>query len=410
MRVQSCLIFVLGILLTGGFPVSAQVTPEEFRVIGHYSAYDVYDDNLLTDIPARLITHLYYGPIGISTNSQCESTDEWADTGFKYPDDEENERQAGNFKQLRLMKEQHPDLQIIMSIGGWENSGPFTDVAADENLRVRFVRSCLAYMRDNDFFDGINIDWRYPVAGGVEPGSEDDIENFRLLLADFRGQIEYWAERDERDYTLTINAPAVPELHEVFRPDLLQEYVDWINLTTYGYRGAWSDITGHVAPLYGDARDPRGEIAFAGFNVDGTINAYLDYGVPAEKLVVGIAFYGQAWRNVRPGELFGLYEFNDGVPDGAREGGTLYYQDIRRLLDNESYTQFYDDISQAAWLYNEERRIAISYENPESLRVKMEYIRARELGGVFIWELLYDDSDFTLLNTVIDDLGVQEID
>ena len=408
MGVREYFAVLLGVLLIGVFPAFAQEAEEapqpDFRIVAHYSSYSIYQDELITEVPAGRITHLIYGPVGISDNSQCESTDEWADTGFKYPGDAENERNAGNFKQLELIKEDNPDLQVIMSIGGWENSVLFSEVAADEDLRVRFVRSCLAYMRQHDF-DGINIDWRYPVAGGLADGKAEDADNFRLLLADFRGQVDYWAEQDETDYVLTLNAPAVPELHEVFRPDLQQEFVDWMNLTTYGYHGSWSDITGHVAPLYGDTRDPRGEEVHVGFHVDGTVNAYLDYGVPADKLVIGIAFYGQAWRDVRDGDLFGLYELNGGVPDGTREVGTLYYRDVLRLLENDSYVQFYDDISEAAWLYNEDRRIAISYENLESIQMKTDYIRDLELGGAFLWEILYDTEDFALFSAIEQDLG-----
>src|SRR5215213_7159561 len=186
----------------------AQDETQPYRVVGYYMSYDIYEPQyFVTDIPAHQLTDLIYGYVDISGNGQCVSADEWADTGFAYPDDTPNERVRGNFKQLALLKENNPDLHILMSIGGWEHSGRFSDVALTQEARIRFARSCVAFMRDNGF-DGIDLDWRYPVEGGATPGRPEDAENYTLLVAEFRGQIEYWNERDTQTYLLTMTAPA----------------------------------------------------------------------------------------------------------------------------------------------------------------------------------------------------------
>ncbi len=373
--------------------------PPEYRIVGHYSSWSVYSDFLVTDLPLNLLTHMYYGPVGISENGQCESTDEWADMGFKYPDDEDTERRRGNFKQLGIIREQYPNLKIMIDIGGWENSVEFPQVASDEELRKRFATSCLAYMRQHEF-DGINIDWRYPVVGGLEPGRAADAQNFALLLEALREEINEWSETDGEQYLLSISAPATPDLHESFRVDLHQRYVDWVNVTTYGFRGSWSELTGHHTPLYGDERDPRGELSIEQFNADGAINAYLNYGVPAEKINMGVAFYAQAWRNVPEGQLFGLFQTNDGIPNGTRDGGILYYGDLAPLLFDTDYIQYYDTVAEAAWLYNPRRRIAISYETPQSIRAKANYIRTLELGGAYVREVAFDGEEYPLIRTL----------
>jgi chitinase len=376
-----------------------EIPTDDYRIVGVFTSYSIYDrEYFVTDIPADQLTHINYASIDISANGQCASSDTWADWQYSYPGDSPAERIRGNFKQLQVLRGEHPDLKILMSIGGWDQSANFSDVALNQQARIRFVRSCLAFMRDYGF-DGIDIDWRYPVSGGAEDGRPADSENLTLLLAEFRGQLEYWSERDEHRYLLTITAPAVEPLYENIQLEMIHSDLDWINLTTYGFQGSWSDLASHHAPLYGSVRDPRGEVVREGYNVDGAVNAYLDAGVPAHKIVIGVPFYAQTWRNVPPSDYFGLYQPNDGVPTGTRPGGLLYYRDLDPFFNSDGYIRFFDDETLAPWMYNPERRIAISYENEESIINKANYVQQRGLGGMMLWELSYDNDAHTLVNS-----------
>jgi chitinase len=386
-------------------PTSTPAVP--YRVVGIYSSYNIYDrEYFVTDVPADKLTHLNYGPFSISENGQCISSDEWADTGFMYPEDEETERLRGNFKQLGLLKEAHPDLQILMSIGGWDYSARFSDVAATEEGRVRFANSCVSYMQENGF-DGINIEWRYPVAGGKEGNSArpEDGDNLALLLDALRVAIDEAGVDDFRTYLLTTTLPAVPENLDPLPLKDLHRAVDWINVTTYGYQGEWSDIASHAAPLLPNARDPRGEAVYERYNVSATVDVYLNAGVPAGKIVIGIPFYAQTWRNVRPNDYFGLYSIAEGVPNGTRPGGLLYYSDLDSLMASQNYVRFFDPETAAAWMYSESQRVAISYENEQSLEAKANYVRELDLGGVMVNELSFDDEEATLLNNIYQDLN-----
>jgi chitinase len=382
---------------------SAQETEEapapRYRVVGSYTSYSIYDQNyLVTDIPANLLTHLNYHPIAVSENGQCVSSDEWADKGFAYPEDKPNERLRGNFKQLALLKEQFPDLKILMSVGGWDYSAYFSDAALTEESRLRFANSCIAFMRENNF-DGIDINWRYPVDGGkaenmVRP---EDTANFTLLLAVLREELEKRSEQDGYRYLLTATTPAIPSLYENIQLEEIHMSLDWLNLTTYGFHGDWSGIASHHAPLHANERDTRGDDIRNNYNVAGAVSVYLNAGVPADKIVIGIPFYAQTWRNVRPNDYFGLYGIAEGTPEGARPGGILYYSDLALLSDNQNYVQFFDPETETPWMYNAQQRVAISYEDKESIIVKTNYVRELGLGGVMVWELSYDDDEHTLL-------------
>lgn len=398
--VRQCVLVmvVFALLAMSGVDAQAQ-SDEDLKLVAYYLSYDIYDEQyFVTDIPAQLLTHLIYAYVDISDNLQCESADDWADTGYSYPGDRQTERTRGNFKQLQLLREQNPNLQILMSIGGWEHSANFSDAALTEDARVRLARSCIAFMRENGF-DGIDVDWRYPVVAtdsnpNVRP---EDSSNLTLLMADFRGQLEYWADQDGRRYLLTMAVSGSEALYSSIELNLVQQDVDWFNLMSFGFYGSWSPLTSHFAGLY---RNPRDSESADAYTVDAAVNAFLDAGVPAQKIVLGVPFYAQTWRNVRPNDYFGLFQPTDGVPSGTRPGGTLYYQDLEPFLSSPAYIRFFDDDAKAAWMYNADRRIAISYENEASILLKMNYVQAMGLGGALAWELAFDSDNHALLRAM----------
>jgi chitinase len=398
-------VIALSVLLLSVAPsLDAQVAAPTYRVVGYYTSYSVYDEYGITDIPTNMLTHLVYSALDISENGQCVNADEWADLQLPYPGDTETERIRGNFKQLAILKQNNPELQIIISVGSWEQSSRFSQVAFEQEARIRFARSCIALMRQYGF-DGIDIDWRFPVSGGAVDGLPQDRENFSLLLSEFRGQLEFWSEEDGERYLLTATAPAVEDLYTNMELERIHTDLDWINLMSYGFSGSWSDIASHHAPLYGSARDPRGIDISESYSVDGAVNAFLDIGVPASKIVVGIPFYAQAFSDVRPNDYFGLFQDTSGVPNGTRPGGVLYFRDLEGLLQSNEYVRFFDEESKAAWMYSADRRIGISYENRASILNKVAYVRSMGLGGVMIWELSFDDADHSLLEAVASNLN-----
>jgi chitinase len=395
---QWLIMLLLLVLAAGTSPAQAQSS--EYRVVGYYTFYSIYElDYDVTDIPVDRLTHLIYAHIDITDTGQCASADEYADTEYAYPDDRNFQRLKGNFNQLQLLTEEHPDLTVMMSIGGWDMSDGFIEAAATAESRERFVNSCITFMQRYGF-EGIDIDWRYPVSGGRVEGGADDSENFQLLMRDFRAALDIASTDDDKRYELSMTAPPFPDLIENFEMRELSRMVDFVNLMTYGYEGPWSDITGHIAPLSLNPQDPRAMGEQERFTVEGGVNTLLDAGVSARQIVVGVPLYGQAWQDVRPNDFFGLFSLHSGVPQGTRDGGRLYYRDLSTFINSPNYTRFFDKAAAGAWLYNEDARIAISYENVESLRRKAEFVQSMNLGGMMVWQLSYDDAAHTLLRTV----------
>ncbi|NEJ47718.1 glycosyl hydrolase family 18 protein, partial [Rhizobium leguminosarum] len=110
---------------------------------------------------------------------------------------DESQPLRGNFQQLRVLKRSHPDLRLVVSLGGWNGSKWFSDAALTEASRRTMVKSCIdlfirgrtdpAQTGDGDgpaagLFSGIDLDWEFVAAEGA-PGNivrPEDTRNFTL--------------------------------------------------------------------------------------------------------------------------------------------------------------------------------------------------------------------------------------
>jgi chitinase len=364
------------------------------RAIGYYPAWAVYArDYHVPEIPAHLLTHLNYAFVNINEQGECVLGDSYADIDKFYEGDSWDQGALrGNFHQLQLLKEAHPHLKTLLSIGGWTWSSQFSAVAASAEKRARFAASC-ADMMEQYGFDGLDVDWEYPGGGGLYPGTPEDTENFTLLLADMR------AELDARgDYLLTIAAPAGPARIAAIQVDRIHEHLDWINVMTYDFHGTWETTTGFNAPLASAPGDPTPELS-----VTAALATWLDGGTPPDKLTMGVPFYGRAWAGVQD-EQAGLFQPATGAATGTYEAGVLDWHDIAANYLPTMERHFSPE-AQVPWLYDADTGVMITYDDPESLTAKVDWVVGNSLGGVMFWELSGDDAESTLLQTVRDRLS-----
>jgi chitinase len=321
------------------------------------------------DIPAAALTHLNYAFAALSDSGECVSTSASAD--------------AVNLPALQALKLRYPLLKTMISVGGGGAGAAFSQAAASDESQARLVQSCVAFMRTYGF-DGIDLDWEYPQAG--------ETQLFTALLSSLRQDLDAQGQADGRRYLLTIAAPAGP--WQMARIDLAQvtPLLDWLNLMTYDFYGAWSSATGFNAPLYPSPADP------AHLSVDTTVQAYLAAGIPADKLVLGLPFFGHGWQGVA-GANNGLYQTFSAPAQGTGKGTFEFYflQDSRF----SSFTRYWDDEAKVPWLFDPAQGIMISYDDVESLGLKSAYIRQNKLGGAMIWQIAADDASNSLLNAVL---------
>ncbi len=292
-----------------------------------------------------------------------------------------------NLARLRSLKARHPGLSVLVAIGGWTGSGRFSDIAASAESRERFARSVVdVIIRPHaQWIDGIDIDWEYPVGGGLPANATrpEDRENFTLLLAELRRQLD--DARVDRRYLLTAATSAGPRAVTDLELLRISQIVDWLNVMTYDYHTGGTRAHFN-APLYASAEDPT-----PGQTVDATVQRYLEAGVPPERIVMGIPFYGVAYR---PATVAGEGRFQPA--DSAQPEGQLAYRSIaRRLADGERLTRHWDGDARVPWLFDRQTRLWITFDDAASVGEKAAYAREKGLRGVMAWELMSDDGTLT---------------
>lgn len=302
--------------------------------------------------------------------------------------DAESPADAPNFATLVALKQQNPSLKVLISVGGWLWSGGFSDMALTPASRARFVASAIAFIRQYQL-DGLDIDWEFP--GQVGAGNRfrpEDKQNYTLLLRDLRQRFDREQRALGRRLLLSIAAGAGDDWLEHTEMARVAREVDTINLMAYDfYEPGDEKITGNHAPLFTDPADPHQASA------DTAVQHYERAGVPARKIVLGVPFYGHVWGNVAPAQ-HGLFQ-----PGTAAPPALAHLQDVGSGVVPAGFTRYWDAASSVPYLYNEQTKIFVSYEDSVSLAVKCSYVRRAGLGGIMFWEYTADPSG-TLLDTI----------
>jgi len=294
---------------------------------------------------------------------------------------------AQNFALLRSLRNTNPNLTILVSVGGWLWSTNFSDMALTRESRTVFEDSVMQFLTRYDL-DGLDIDWEYPgLPGSGHPFRPEDKQNFTSLLRELRERFDASARRGRRLY-LTIAMGASDDVIANTEMQKVQRYVDTVNLMTYDYYEPGSEsITGNHSPLYADPADPQ-----AASSAD-TVRAFQKAGIPVEKILLGVPFYGHEWGQVKD-QNHGLFQVGKAVP-----GAYTPFNIIDTTMLASGFTRYWDDASKVPYLFNPQQHLFVSYEDPESLKLKCQYIRTQKLGGIMFWEY-FGDSNGKLLQTL----------
>jgi len=385
------------------------------NIIGYYTSWSIYARNYeVADIPADKVNIINYAFANINPNTGTISLgDSYADIDKFYPGDCWDEGcLRGNFHQLQILKQNYPHLRTLISVGGWTWSTYFSDIAMTEESREIFAQSCVDFIIEYGF-DGIDIDWEYPVEGGLEGNhnSSLDKENFTLLLQKIRELLDLQSSIDGNDYLLTIASTASSIYVENIEVNLIHEYLDWINLMSYDLHGPWGGdnnaVTNFNSSLYAISDDPSPYPINEDFNLDASVQLYIELGVPREKINAGLPFYGRSFAGV-PDENNGLFVSYTGVPGiGTWEDGVFDYWDLNNNYINlNGYVSYWHSEGKVPWLYNPFAQIMITYDDEESIAEKASYIISEDIGGAMFWE--FSSDKFSHLLNVVDYVFNQE--
>ncbi|MFA9466074.1 MAG: glycoside hydrolase family 18 protein [Velocimicrobium sp.] len=351
-------------------PPAPSIDPVPPKIVGYYAAWSAYLGYYPNQIDADKLTHINYAFATIHSDLKI---------AFGFPDIDPT-----NIKLLNSLKKTHPNLKTLISVGGWSWSDKFSDVALTDASRTTFADSCVDFILQNGF-DGIDIDWEYPVSGGLSTNSKrpDDKQNFTLLLRTIRKKLDAQEALDHKHYLLTIAGGAGQSYVNNVELEKLAKYLDYATIMTYDLHGIWDKYTDLHAPLYNNSDSSPQYKA----SVDSAVNIWLDASFPVDKLVLGIPFYGYLFSTVNATNN-GLYQTYSGA-------NAISYQSIvKNYLHKPGFTRYFHSQSLVPWLFN--GSIFISYEDSSSISRKTSYIKSKGLAGAMVWELSQDPNGILL--------------
>ena len=366
------------------------------RIVSYFAEWAIYDRKYtVADLPVDKLTTINYAFAKITDAGEVGIFDSWAAVEKPFGTDKWDTPLRGNYHQLQLLKQSHPNLEILISVGGWTLSDKFSDVALTSQSRAKFAASAVDFCNKYGF-DGVDLDWEYPVGGGLESNKyrPEDKHNYTLLVQEIRRQFNIADAADGDHRLITIAAPAGYDKMVNFEFATMSQSLDWMNLMTYDYHGTWENGTNHQAALFANPNDSsplRDQ-----YNISYTVDAYLRAGVPAEKLILGAPLYGRSWKGVGSSNN-GLFQISTGAGAGTWENGVVDYADLLNKIKTQPtvYQLHWDESAKVPFVYapTVEGGWFSTYESTQSLEKKIDYLMGKNLGGLMFWESSGDVRD-----------------
>jgi len=342
------LVAALAALTANGQPPSDVKHP--LAVIGYYAGRSTAIDSF----PTRELTHIIFSFCHLSGNKLHV----------------DNARDTTTIQKLVALKQTHPELKVILSLGGWGGCKTCPDVFATEKGRTEFVGS-VKQLTSYFHTDGIDLDWEYPALVNVPgyPFYPEDKDHFTALIRLLRKELG-------KEQEISFAAGGYT--------DYLKTSIDWknvaplvnyINLMTYDLVNGYATVTGHHTPLYSTPQQVE--------SIDHAVR-YLDsIGVPLHKIAIGLAFYARVFNSVD--------SINSGLYRPCHFFRGVSYRDQATWLSADSgWTYHWDPIAQAPWSYNAGKGLLASYDDSTSVRLKTLYALHKGLGGVMFWQMTED--------------------
>ncbi len=341
--------FFLFLVINSCIQLSAQ-SSSNFRIVGYYCGSTIPIDSFETN----KLTHLIFcfGNLKgtrLHINSALDSA---------------------TIKKMVQMKGRNPQMKVMLSLGGWGGCRTCSDVFNTKTGREEFaqsVKEISAYFKT----DGIDLDWEYPAIKGV-PGHtfrHEDRANFTALLKELR-------EVNGESFEISFAAGGFSAyIDSSIEWKKIIQYTSFINIMTYDLVHGYSTISGHHTPLYSTPQQKE--------STDNAVNMLLKEGVPANKLVIGAAFYGRFFQ-IKEGSNVDLY-----MPCKFSHGFSSKYMDDSLSINN-GFEKRWDEVAKAPYAINVKRRLLATYDDERSIALKTKYAVENKLGGIMFWQL-YDD-------------------
>lgn len=350
------------------------------EMVCYYGSWAVYRPGNgkfdVENIDPYVCTTIIYGFAGLGSDNTIVSLDPWNDLYDNYG--------KGAFIRFTNLKNNNTNLKALIAIGGWnEGSTKYSQMVSDPAKRATFTNSVVAFLQKYRF-DGLDFDWEYPANRGGVPS---DKQNYIAMIRELKNAFAPYG------YILTSAvSPGKATIDSAYDMAAMAGILDFIHVMNYDYHGTWETYTGLNAPLYAN---PQYDLTVDNqlLNVNWTIHYWLNAGVPASKIILGLPLYGRGFTLNNAAQNGFYAPANNPIPAGpyTQQSGTWGYNEICEKFAAEpgQWTVVRDSCYQAPYAYKSNQWIG--YDDEASLINKGKYISAMNLGGALTWSIETDD-------------------
>ncbi|KAI9288862.1 glycosyl hydrolases family 18-domain-containing protein [Umbelopsis sp. AD052] len=389
-----------------GVIASATLASASSVLVGYFPNW-LYSDYPVSSIDMTKYTHINYAFAILNTNS----TPTWTD-----PDNTVTQLPS-------LVTAAHnKNVKVSISVGGWTGCLKYSATAATETSRQAFIAWNIAQITNYNL-DGVDLDWEYPGRQGAGCNGVDeanDASNYLTLLQELRSALDTKFGAGVKEITLAVRVQPFDQNGSILSDmSAYAKVVTRFNLMLYDINGAWNTVTGPNAPFnYLSGSDP--------FSFVQAITDWKAAKVPASQLVAGMAYYGRSSTALEDMTITGkqVQAQSTVVPQG--DSTDAYWQDpycsadpgglsgqwqwknmrSQGLLTTPTtaaspWVRYFDNVTQTPWLFNPNTKVYLSYDDPTSIAVKVNYAVCQGLAGAMVWDVSNDNGELlTAVNAI----------
>ncbi|MGL4799344.1 MAG: glycosyl hydrolase family 18 protein, partial [Cellulosilyticaceae bacterium] len=322
----------------------------------------------------------------------------------------------GHFNVLQQMKKQFPEVQLLISVGGWAGSrGFYTMMDTDQGIET-FVNSCVDFIRQYGF-DGVDIDFEYP-SSTSQSGNPDDFDvseprrstinkRYNVMMRELREALDKAGKEDGKYYTLSAAVTASSWVLGGVDSNEYATYLDFLSIMSYDYHGGWNQFVENQANIYPDPADTETKgMIMPVLGMDWSYKYYRGI-LPPEKILMGIPYYTRGWENVQGGDGTGLHGSSKtpatgkynlwGDPDPNKAdtkipaGANPLWHVLNLMEEDQNLNVHWDEVGKVPHVWQPDERVFLSFENEQSIDERLDYIEDKNLGGALIWVM---DGDY----------------
>ncbi|GFP59293.1 chitotriosidase-1 [Trichoderma asperellum] len=294
------------------------------------------------------------------------------------------------YSQFTDLKTTYPGIKTWISVGGWSfndaTNSPntqtaFSDMASTAANRAKWIKSLTNFMQTYGF-DGVDIDWEYPGApdrGGVNA----DTENYVTLVKEMRAS---WGSK----YGISATLPSSYWYMRWFDLKGLEDSLDWFNFMSYDIHGVWDSTNKFTGPFI----LPHTNLTEIKLGLDLLWRNGIDPGY----VTLGLGWYGRSFTLSDPScsTPNGVCQFSSGGKPGpcTNSAGTLSNAEIFQVLAQTGAKPSFDSTAAVKWITWDTNQW-VSYDDGQTMKLKIDAANNLCIGGVMIWSVDQDDTNGT---------------